>query len=37
MYNGLKKVYSISGAGKIGQICAEKMKLDHLLTPHTQE
>ena len=35
-YNGLKTVYSISGVGKIGQICAEKWKLDHLLTSHTR-
>ena len=33
--NGLKIVYSISGVGKIRQILAEKMKLDHLLTPYT--
>ena len=31
-YNGLKIVYSINGVGKIGQICKEKMKLDHFLT-----
>ena len=34
-HNGLKIVYSINGVGKIGQICA-KIKLDHLLTPHTR-
>ena len=35
-YNGLKIVYSINGVGRIGQIHAEKMKLDQLLTPHTR-
>ena len=34
-YNALKTVYSINGVGKIGKTHAEKMKLDHLLTPHT--
>ena len=34
-YKGLKIVYSnINGVGKIGQILAEKMKLDRFLTPH---
>ena len=35
-HNGLKMVYSINGAGKIVQIYAGKMKLNHLLTPHTR-
>ena len=30
----VKIAYSISGIGKIGQICAKKMKLDHLLIPY---
>ena len=29
-----KIVYSTNGVGKIGQILAEKMKLDRFLTPH---
>ena len=35
-YNGIKIVSSINGVGRIGQIHAEKMKLDQLLTPHTR-
>ena len=35
-YNGLKIVSSINDVGKTGQIHAGKMKLDHLLTPHTR-
>ena len=35
MYNGLKIIHSINDIGKIGQISTGKMKLDHLLTPHT--
>ena len=35
IYKGLKIVYSINGVEKIGQTHAEKMKLDHLLLPHT--
>ena len=36
-YSKIKTVYSISGAGKIGQIHAKKKKkLDHLLTPYTR-
>ena len=31
-----KIVYSINDVGKIGQIHAEKMKLDQLLTPDTR-
>ena len=27
-------VYSINGAGKIGQVICRKIRLDHLLTPH---
>ena len=34
-YNGLKIIYSINAVGKIGQIYAEKIKLDHLLIPQT--
>ena len=34
MHNGVKTVYSINCVGKIGQICATKKKLDHLLTPY---
>ena len=33
-HNGLKMVYSINGAGKIGQVICRKIRLDHLLTPH---
>ena len=32
-YNGVKILYSITGVGKIGQMC-KNMKLDHLLIPH---
>ena len=35
-YNGLKIVYSISGVGKIGQICAEKCNWTNFLY-HTHE
>ena len=30
-YNGVKTVCSINGVGKIGQVHAKKMKLDHHL------
>ena len=33
---GIKKFYSINDIQKIGQICAEKMKLDHLHTQYTR-
>ena len=33
----VKIIYLINGVGKIGQIHAKKMKLDHLLTPHTRK
>ena len=33
-YNGVRTVYLINDARKIGQIC--EMELDHLLTPHTR-
>ena len=35
-YNGVKTVSSINDVGKIGQIHAKKMKLDHQLTPYTK-
>ena len=35
-FNAVKRVYSINGVEKIGQICAKKMKLDHLLTLYTR-
>ena len=34
--NRVKTVYSISGVGKIGQIHAKIVKLDHLLMPYTR-
>ena len=35
-YNGVKTVCSINGVGKIGQVHAKKMKLDHQFTPYTR-
>ena len=35
-YNGAKTASSINGVGKIGQVLAKKMKLDHQLTPCTR-
>ena len=36
VYNEVKTVSSISGVGKIGQIHAKKIKLDHPPTPYTR-
>ena len=36
IYNGVKTISLTSGAGKTGQPLAEKMKLEHFLTPHTK-
>ena len=33
MYNGEKTASSISGLGKVGQLCVKKMKLEHSLPP----
>ena len=34
IYNEEKIVSSISGAGKTGQLCGKRMKLEHFLTPN---
>ena len=36
IYNGEKTTYSISDAGKTGQLHVKKMKLEHSLTPYTK-
>ena len=35
-YNEVKRVYSINGVGKIGQIHAKEMKVDRLLIVYTR-
>ena len=35
-HDRIKTVYSISGAGKNGQIHANNMKLNNFLTPYTK-
>ena len=35
LYNGAKMAFSISGAGKTGQL-HKRMKLEHFLTPYTK-
>ena len=36
IYDGEKTVFSISGAGKTGQIHVKKMKLEYFLTTYTK-
>ena len=36
IYNGLKTISLISGAGKTGQPLVKRMKLEHFLTPYTK-
>ena len=36
IYNGLKTISLISGAGKTGQPLVKEMKLEHFLTPYTK-
>ena len=36
IYNGVKTISLISGAGKTGQPLVKEMKLEHFLTPYTK-
>ena len=36
IYNWAKTACSINGAGKTGELCCKRMKLEHFLTPYTK-
>ena len=37
LYNGAKTASSINGAGKTGPLHVKRMKLEHFLTPYTED